>query len=319
MRFHVGHVAAGSGVLALAFAATAEAGTLTATNACLYSVNGEYRDQAVTLGGVGSPRDAAAGATATLSGAYISAKLPPSLPKTGYDLGVFKAGRNPIPSRVWIAIAAANATPATQVRELSVTASTTIKVATSGRFVSGTPIVVRIPIADTTWTVSGSRSGRLLAGRGGHAAEPADRRQRPGRPGRRQHHRQAEARQPALHHGLPAGYDGGAVQEPDARARRAVRDARGRQPRRAGRGGRVRSARDVAAAEGSRPAASASAIACPAGSSSLQRQGHAALGGAGPRRSAQADRRRRAGRRATASAPERAGPCGCGSAPPRAR
>ena len=154
MSFHVGHVAAAA--CSAVFAATARAGTLTATNACLYSVNGEYRDQPVTLGGVGSPRDAAAGATATLSGAFISAKLPPSLPKTGYDLGVFKAGHNPIPSRVWIAIAAANATPATQVRELSVTASTTIRVASSGRFIAGTPIVVRIPIPDTTWTVAGS-------------------------------------------------------------------------------------------------------------------------------------------------------------------
>ncbi len=109
----------------------------------------------MTLGGVGSPRAAAAGATATLSGAYISATLPPSLPKTGYDLGIFKAGSNLIPSKVWVAIAATGAAPATQVSELSVTASTTIKVAKSGAFVSGTPIVVRIPIPDTQWTVAG--------------------------------------------------------------------------------------------------------------------------------------------------------------------
>jgi hypothetical protein len=144
------------GLLALALCAPAGAGTRTTTNACLYSVNDEYRDQLVTLTGSGSPVGAAAGATATLSGASVSAALPPSLPKTGYDLGIFRAGQNLIPSKVWLAIAAAGAAPATQVQELSVTASTTIKVGAGGNFVSGTPIVVKIPLPDTTWTVDGS-------------------------------------------------------------------------------------------------------------------------------------------------------------------
>lgn len=143
------------GLLALTLAPPAGAATRTTTNACLYSVNNEYRDQLVTLGGAGSPREAAAGATVTLSGTYISATLPPSLPKTGYDLGIFKAGHNAIPSRVWVAIAAAHATPEAQVREISVTASTTIKVGAGGNFLSGTPIVVRIPIPDTLWTATG--------------------------------------------------------------------------------------------------------------------------------------------------------------------
>jgi hypothetical protein len=86
----------------------------------------------------------------------MSATLPPSLPKTGYDLGIFKAGQNLIPSKVWVAIAAMGATPATQVHELSVPASTTIKVNAQGTFVSGTPIVVTIPLPDATWTVDGS-------------------------------------------------------------------------------------------------------------------------------------------------------------------
>jgi hypothetical protein len=148
-------VAMAGGLLALALAAPAGAATVTTTNACLYSVNQEYRDQLVTLGGAGSPREAAAGATVTLSGTYISATLPPSLPQTGYDLGIFQAGHNTIPSRVWVAIAAAHATPETQVRELTVTASTTIKVGAGGNFLSGTPIVVRIPIPNTTWTATG--------------------------------------------------------------------------------------------------------------------------------------------------------------------
>ena len=164
-------VAIVGGLLALTFATPAGAATLTTTNACLYSVNNEYRDQLVTLGGAGSPREAAAGAAATLSGAYISATLPPSLPQTGYDLGIFQAGRNSIPSRVWLAIAAANATPATQVVELAVTASTTIKAGADGNFASGTPIVVRIPIPDTSWTVTGE--GPVAFSQAGPGALPS--------------------------------------------------------------------------------------------------------------------------------------------------
>ena len=48
------------------------------------------------------------------------------------------------------------AAPATQVHELNVTASTTIKVGAQGNFVSGTPIAMKIPLPDTTWTVDGS-------------------------------------------------------------------------------------------------------------------------------------------------------------------
>jgi hypothetical protein len=140
----------------LAFAASAHAGTVTATNACLYSFNNEYRNQLVTLTGSGSPVDAPAGTVATLSGASISAALPPSLPQTGYELGIFQPGVNLIPAQVWIAIATANAEPATQVHELSVTTSTTIEVNGAGGFVSGTPIVVTIPIPDTSWTVAGT-------------------------------------------------------------------------------------------------------------------------------------------------------------------
>lgn len=143
-------VATVAGVLA----GPAGARTVTTKNACLYSFNNEYRDQAVTLTGTGSPIGATAGATATLSGASVSAKLPVSLPRTGYELGIFRKGFNAIPSQVWIAIAATNAAPATQVRALTVRASTTIRVNAGGAFVSGTPIVVTIPIPNTTWTLA---------------------------------------------------------------------------------------------------------------------------------------------------------------------
>jgi hypothetical protein len=141
------------GLLAGVLPTPARAGTVTTDNACFYSYNGEYRNQLVTLGGTGSPNGAAAGTVATLSGASVSAMLPPSLPEAGYGIGAFHAGVNPIPAKVWLAIAAGNATPAVQVRELSVTTSTTI-VDDSNGFVSGTPIVVTIPIPDTTWTVN---------------------------------------------------------------------------------------------------------------------------------------------------------------------
>jgi hypothetical protein len=152
MRTHVLMLVAG--VVAALVAAPAHGATVTTKNACLYSFNSEYRDQLVTLTGSGSPAGAPAGTPATLSGASVSAQLPLSLPQTGYALGVFSPGYNAIPSKVWIAIAASNAVPPVQVRELSVIASTTIVVDGGGEFVSGTPIVVTIPIPDTTWTVA---------------------------------------------------------------------------------------------------------------------------------------------------------------------
>ena len=152
-RSQVGTPAIAAVVLLAACAQTAGAATVTTTNACLYSVENEYRDQAVTLTGSGSPAGAPAGAVATLSGASLSARLPPSLPRTGYELGIFRAGYNAIPSKVWIAVAATNAEPSTQVRALNVVASTRIRVSARGVFVSGTPIVVTIPIPDTTWTL----------------------------------------------------------------------------------------------------------------------------------------------------------------------
>ncbi len=155
VRMHAIALAAVAGALVTG---QAQAGTVTTTNACLYSINDEYRNQTVTLTGVGSPAGAPAGTPATLSGASLSATLPVSLPEQGYNLGIFSDGYNAIPSRVWIAIAASNATPAVQVKELNVVASTTIVLRNGpgSEFVSGTPIVVTIPIPDTTWTVAAS-------------------------------------------------------------------------------------------------------------------------------------------------------------------
>ncbi len=141
-------------VCAAIASAPAQAGTVTTSNACLYSFNDEYRNQPVTLSGVGSPVGAPAGTPATLSGASLSATLPTALPQQGYELGIFTAGDNEVPLRVWVAIASSNAAPATQVRELNVVATTRIVVDSGGEFVSGTPIVVTIPIPDTTWTVA---------------------------------------------------------------------------------------------------------------------------------------------------------------------
>jgi hypothetical protein len=159
-----------AGVVAALAAAPAHGATVTTKNACLYSFNGEYRDQLVTLTGSGSPAGAPAGAAATLSGGSVSAQLPVSLPQTGYALGIFSPGYNAIPSKVWIAIAATNALPPLQVRELSVVASTTIVVDSGGEFVSGTPIVVTIPIPDTTWTVAAD--GPVTFSQGGSGTLP---------------------------------------------------------------------------------------------------------------------------------------------------
>ena len=96
MRPHVRiQVTLAAGLLALVLAAPAGASVVTATNACLYSFSNEYRNQLVTLGGSVGRRSAPPPARSpTLSGASISATLPPSLPQQGYALGIFAPGFN---------------------------------------------------------------------------------------------------------------------------------------------------------------------------------------------------------------------------------
>jgi len=150
---------------ALAAAAPAQAGTLTTRNACLYAIDGYWRDLDLTLAGAAAPDPAAPGAPFTLGGASLRADLPSWIPRYGYNLGMLVAGRNEIPARVWVALAGTNAAPAAQVVELATTAVTTITVVEGQP--QATPISVTVPVPDTGWTAGAAgTAGVAQAGAG---------------------------------------------------------------------------------------------------------------------------------------------------------
>ncbi len=153
-------------LLALAVAAPSAGASTTTTNACHWSIDGLWRDLDLTLAGVAAPNPVGPGGGVTLGGATIAARLPDWIPQYGYNLGLLSAGRNDLPSRVWVAIAGEGSAQQVQVREASVTATTTIAVDGDANFVSATPLDVALPLPSSDWTAgaSGSLAFRQAAG-----------------------------------------------------------------------------------------------------------------------------------------------------------
>lgn len=139
-------------LLAMSAAAPAGAASTTTTNACHWSIDDYWRDLNVTLAGAAAPNPVGPGGGLTLGGASVAARLPDWIPEYGYNLGLLRAGRNDLPSRVWVAIAGDGTAQGVQVREVTVTASTTIAVDGGQNFVSATPLDVAIALPDTAWT-----------------------------------------------------------------------------------------------------------------------------------------------------------------------
>lgn len=128
------------------------------TNACNFSVDDYWTSIDVALTGTATPQaDVRPGDTLTLTGATAAAALPAYLAQVGYNAGILKAGENQIPVRVWVALQATNTLERTQlVGPVAVQAQTTITTATSGEFVSATPITYTPPaLPATTWTAAG--------------------------------------------------------------------------------------------------------------------------------------------------------------------
>jgi hypothetical protein len=143
-------------LLAIPTAAPAGAASVTTTNACHWSIDDYWRDLGLTLAGGAAPSPVGPGGGLQLGGASVAARLPDWIPEYGYNLGLLRAGRNDLPSRVWVAIAGDGTAQGTQVREVSVTASTTISVDGDQSFVSATPLDVAIPLPATDWTAAAS-------------------------------------------------------------------------------------------------------------------------------------------------------------------
>lgn len=137
--------------LVLGPATTASAGTLTTTNACLWSFDNLWRDQAIDLTGTGTPTPAAPSSGLTLTQASIHARLPDWVGTDGANLGMLKPGENEIPTKVWVALAADGTAQGVQVKALETIVRTTVTEQSDGTYTT-TPIDVTIPIPDTAWT-----------------------------------------------------------------------------------------------------------------------------------------------------------------------
>jgi hypothetical protein len=137
---------------------TTQAGSQTTTNACKSNATSTYSDLAWTLGGTATPNPATTGDTVTLSGASVQVNIPATLLIAGYNLGLLNVGANSIPTTVYVARSATNATPATQVDNFSITATTTITdpdgIPGTGDE-SATPLAVNQPLPDYTVTAGG--------------------------------------------------------------------------------------------------------------------------------------------------------------------
>ena len=131
----------------------AQAAPSTTKNACKYSYDGKWRDHDLVLSATASGT-ATPGGSITLSSTTMSAELPAYIPEYGYNLGLLQAGDNPVPTKLWLAIAGSNTEEGSQVVEADVTAVATATV--DGDSVVGSPIRVDVTLPDTTWTATGN-------------------------------------------------------------------------------------------------------------------------------------------------------------------
>src|SRR3954453_19886924 len=106
---------------------TAGAGSTTTTNACFSNATATYSDLGWSLSGTGAPDPATVGSgDVTLGRGTVGVNIPATLLIAGYNLGLLTVGANSIPTTVYVARSATNATPSTQVDHFSITATTTI-------------------------------------------------------------------------------------------------------------------------------------------------------------------------------------------------
>lgn len=147
-------VCAALAVFALLPADVARAGSITTANACLWSLDGYWRAQDLTLVGAADRRVVNPGGGITVGGASVHASLPAWVPEYGYMLGLLKPGLNEIPAQVWVAVEGRGTKERTQVLRGAVTATTTITTTAQGGFASATPLDVTVPLPDRAWTAA---------------------------------------------------------------------------------------------------------------------------------------------------------------------
>jgi hypothetical protein len=160
---------------------TSLAGTQATTNACLSNATATYSDLVWTLTGTASPSPATVGSDVTLSGSSVTVAIPATLLIAGYNLGLLTTGPNSIPTTVYVARQATNASTArsgqtqaganvVQVDNFTATVTTTI---TDPNGVPGTgdetatPLNVNQPLPDMVVTATG---GTVAFSQGGPGA-----------------------------------------------------------------------------------------------------------------------------------------------------
>jgi len=137
--------------LVLIPASPAAAGTLTTTNACQWSFDGLWRDQAIDLTAVGSPTPVAPSSGLALTAGSIHARLPDWVGTYGANLGMLKPGANDVRAKVWVALSADGASEGVQFRSLETIVRVTVTEQPDGTY-TATPIDVTIALPDTAWT-----------------------------------------------------------------------------------------------------------------------------------------------------------------------
>jgi hypothetical protein len=162
--------------LALVPAAPASAGTLTTQNSCHFSLDQVWRHLPVDLSGMATPSPVAPGAGVALTQASGRTVIPAYLMQYAANAGILQEGRNDIPTKVWVAIAAPETPQGVQVLNVDATATTTV---TDGQ---ASPMDVTIALADTVWTSGTAPVGfrqagpghlpRVAVGPGGSSVQP---------------------------------------------------------------------------------------------------------------------------------------------------
>jgi hypothetical protein len=176
----------GASLAAFSPGGIAQAATVTTTNACFSNATATYSDLNWALTGAAAVNPVTIGDPVTLTGGSVGVNIPATLLVAGYNLNLLTVGANSIPTSVWVARQATNATAGAgqtqkgtsvvQVDTFTITATTTITDpdGTPGTGdETATPLAVNQPLPNMTVTSNGNPVKFSQAAPGSLPAFPA--------------------------------------------------------------------------------------------------------------------------------------------------